>query len=67
MTDHHADHPLATILLSMLAGTATWLADPNVWRALAVAAACGFVGGVMKAAGYWAWNKVRERRNANKG
>lgn len=66
MMHHHDEH--ATIALSILAGTATWIADPNVWRALAVAAACGFVGGVAKAAGFWAWNKVREHRNkAKKG
>lgn len=63
MTEHHSDHPVATIVLSMLAGTATWLADPNVWRAISVAAACGFVGGVARAAGHWAWNKAKDRRN----
>lgn len=61
MMHHHDEH--ITIPLSILAGTATWIADPNVWRALAVAAACGFVGGVAKAAGFWVWHKVRERRN----
>lgn len=68
MMEHHGtDNPWATILLSMAAGIASWLADPLLWRALAVAAACGFVGGVAKAAGLWAWNKARERRNARKG
>lgn len=63
MTEHYHDNPLVTIALSMALGAATWLADPNVWRALAVAAACGFVGGVARVAGVWAANKVRERHN----
>lgn len=67
MTEHHHDHPLVTVAVSMAAGMATWLTDPNVWRALAVAAAAGFVGGVARAAGVWTWNKVRERRDKKQG
>ncbi len=62
MIEHH-DNPLMTIALSMALGVASWLVDPTLWRALAVAGACGFVGGVAKAAGFWAWRKVRDRRN----
>lgn len=67
MMEHHTDNPWATVIVSMLAGIASWLADPMLWRALAVAAACGFVGGLAKGAGVWAWNKARDRRNARKG
>lgn len=58
----HADHssPIAIILLSMASGLATWLSDPNVWRAVAVAALCGFVGGVFKAAGLWFWSRTKK-------
>lgn len=63
MTEPQHDNPLVTIVLSMGAGIASWLADPNMWRALAVALACGFVGGVGRMAGFWAWNKAKDRRN----
>ncbi len=58
----HADHssPLGIILLSMASGLATWLSDPNVWRAGAAAALFGFVGGVFKAAGLWFWNRTKK-------
>lgn len=60
----HADHhsPLGIILLSMVSGLATWLSDPNVWRAVAVAALCGFVGGVCKAAGLWFWHRTKKSK-----
>jgi len=66
MTEHHHDHPIVMIALSIGAGMLSWLANPDVWQALAVAAACGLVGGVARAAGSWAWNKARERRNGTK-
>lgn len=58
----HGDHssPIGVILLSMASGLATWLTDPNVWRAVAVAALCGFVGGVFKAAGLWFWHRTKK-------
>lgn len=52
---------------SAVAGVMSWAADPNVAKALMVAAACGFVGGLMKAAGAWVWHKARECRNKRKG
>lgn len=67
MIDAHHDNPIVVVLLSAGAGLFTWLQDQHVTKAVLVAAACGFVGGVAKAAGVWVWNKVRERRNARKG
>lgn len=60
----HGDHssPVGVMLFSMWAGLASWLADPNVWRAVAVAALCGFVGGVFKAVGFWAYDSAKRRR-----
>ncbi|MBS1940885.1 MAG: hypothetical protein JST38_08415 [Bacteroidetes bacterium] len=69
MIEVHHDNPVATMVIgagSAVAGVMSWAADPSVAKALVVAAACGFVGGLMKAAGVWAWNLVRERRNARK-
>lgn len=66
MTEAHHDHPVITIALSTGLGLVSWLADPNVWRALAVAAACGFVGGVAKAIGAWTWNEARKRKESRR-
>ncbi|HQY04116.1 MAG: hypothetical protein IPH00_16535 [Flavobacteriales bacterium] len=51
-----------TIVLSMGAGMLSWFGDPVVWRAVAVAALCGFAGGVAKGAGFWAWRLARRER-----
>ncbi len=61
MSAHH-DNPLMTIVLSMGAGMLSWFGDPVVWRAVAVAALCGFAGGVAKGAGFWAWRLARRER-----
>lgn len=58
MTDHH-DNPLFTILLSAAAGMGSWLIEQHVTRALLVAVACGFVGGLAKAAGVWTWERAK--------
>lgn len=65
MTDHH-DHPLFTIMLSAAAGMGSWLIEQHVTRALLVAVACGFVGGLAKAAGVWTWGRVRHLRKKRK-
>jgi hypothetical protein len=66
MSLHHDDNPMVTILLSMGAGLLSWFGDPVVWRAVAIAALCGFAGGIAKAAGFWAWRATRIRRNKSK-
>lgn len=63
MTEQHHDHPLVNIMLSSLLGLASWLADPTLWRAVAVAAICGFIGGVAKAVGAWSWRKWRGKKD----
>lgn len=67
MTDAAHSNPFVTIALSMGLGVASWLADPDVYRALAVALACGFIGGVARAAGVAAYNTFKERKGAKKG
>ncbi|HMN06916.1 MAG TPA: hypothetical protein PKD45_14440 [Flavobacteriales bacterium] len=67
MMDTHHDNPVVVVLLSAGAGLFTWLQDQHVTKALLVAMACGFVGGLGKATGLWVWNKVRERRISRKG
>lgn len=62
MSAYHNDNPLTTILLSIGAGMVSWFGDPIVWRAMAVAALCGFAGGVAKGAGFWAWRLARRER-----
>lgn len=67
MMDTHHDNPVVVVLLSAGAGLLTWLQDQHVTKAVLVAAGCGFVGGLAKGAGVWAWNKVREHHNNRKG
>lgn len=63
---HHPDNPILMMLMSAAAGVMSWSIDQHLLKALVVAMVCGFVGGLGRAAGLWTWNKVRERRKANK-
>lgn len=60
MMDQSNDNPIVVMMLSSMAGLASYAAKPDVMQALLVAALCGFVGGLCKAAGVWAWNRARE-------
>lgn len=61
--------PLGTVVLSVCLGMASWLANPDLWRAGLVAFVCGVLGGVGRVAGqriYCCLEKRKGRKKAGK-
>ena len=52
---------VGVVLISGTFGLAQWLADPNLLRAVLIAALCGVVGGFGRAAGVRLWHLGRRR------
>lgn len=64
MTHHEGTFNfIATVMLSAGAGAITWLSDPALWKAVAVAAVCGVVGGVGRWVGHELAKGIHARRN----
>lgn len=61
MTIHDNGHVLLSSILGACAGLVSWLADPALWKAAAVALFCGFLTGIGRAVGQWAAERVRKR------
>lgn len=67
MTHHEGTFNfIGTVVLSAGAGAAAWLADPELWKAIGVAAVCGLVGGVARWAGHEMAKRIHARRNKSK-
>lgn len=54
---HETGGAKGTVLASCVLGLFTWIQDPEVWRAMAVAALCGVIGGMFRPVG----SKLSER------
>ena len=66
MSAHVNVEPLGTVLLSICFGMASWLANPDLWRAAFVAFVCGLLGGLGRAAGQRIWTSVEQRKARKK-
>jgi hypothetical protein len=65
MTEHAHPHGggFLITLLSISAGLWSWLSDPMLWRALAVAVLCGLLGGVARGIGQMLWRGIAQKYN----